>query len=72
VVVERTARNPVVPLELFRDRYRVASFAAVFLAGGVIFTLSLTRPLPLYIDDSPNLTMMEIRPRSGACASAPI
>src|SRR3954470_11601370 len=31
--VERTADNPVVPFDLFKDRNRVATFAAVFLAG---------------------------------------
>src|SRR6476659_1500243 len=39
VIVERTAQNPVVPFDLFKDRNRVATFAAVFLAGGVMFTL---------------------------------
>ncbi|PRC58932.1 MFS transporter, partial [Mycobacterium sp. ITM-2017-0098] len=39
--VERTAENPVVPFELFHDRNRVATFAAIFLAGGVMFTLTV-------------------------------
>src|SRR6476620_7452841 len=39
--VERTAVNPVVPFSLFRDRNRVATFVAVFLAGGVMFTLTV-------------------------------
>ena len=39
--VERTAEYPVVPFELFRDRNRVATFAAIFLAGGVMFTLTV-------------------------------
>ena len=34
VFVERRAVNPVVPFSLFRDRNRLATFAAVFLAGG--------------------------------------
>jgi EmrB/QacA subfamily drug resistance transporter len=47
--VERTADNPVVPLELFRDRNRIATFAAVFLAGGVMFTLTVL--IGLYVQD---------------------
>jgi EmrB/QacA subfamily drug resistance transporter len=38
-VVERTAENPIVPFSLFCDRNRLATFAAIFLAGGVLFTL---------------------------------
>ncbi len=41
VVVERTAENPIVPFDLFFDRNRLATFAAMFLAGGVTFTLML-------------------------------
>jgi hypothetical protein len=41
VVVERTAENPIVPFNLFFDRNRLATFAAMFLAGGVSFTLVL-------------------------------
>jgi EmrB/QacA subfamily drug resistance transporter len=48
-IVERTAENPVVPFSLFRDRNRVATFAAVFLAGGVMFTLTVT--IGLYVQD---------------------
>jgi hypothetical protein len=39
VVVERTAENPVVPFNLFVDRNRLATFAAMFLASGVMLTL---------------------------------
>src|ERR1700712_4536447 len=49
VYVERTAINPVVPFSLFRDRNRVATFAAVFLAGGVMFTLTVL--IGLYVQD---------------------
>ena len=49
VVVERSAVNPVVPFSLFRDRNRVATFAAVFLAGGVMFTLTVL--IGLYVQD---------------------
>jgi EmrB/QacA subfamily drug resistance transporter len=48
-IVERTAENPVVPFELFRDRNRLATFAAIFLAGGVMF--SLTVSIGLYVQD---------------------
>jgi MFS family permease len=49
VVVERSAINPVVPFELFRDRNRLATFAAIFLAGGVMFTLTVL--IGLYVQD---------------------
>jgi EmrB/QacA subfamily drug resistance transporter len=49
MLVERTAKNPVVPFDLFRDRNRVATFAAVFLAGGVMFTLTVL--IALYVQD---------------------
>ena len=49
VFVERTADNPVVPFNLFRDRNRVATFAAIFLAGGVMFTLTVL--IGLYVQD---------------------
>src|SRR6185437_8269009 len=47
--VERTADNPVVPFELFKDRNRVATCAAIFLAGGVMFTLTVL--IGLYVQD---------------------
>ncbi len=49
VVVERTAENPIVPFNLFFDRNRLATFAAMFLAGGVMFTLILL--VALYVQD---------------------
>ena len=49
VVVERTAVNPVVPFSLFRDRNRLATFCAIFLAGGVMFTLTVL--IGLYVQD---------------------
>ncbi|MDI3314356.1 MAG: MFS transporter [Mycobacterium sp.] len=48
-VVERTAENPIVPFNLFRDRNRLATFAAIFLAGGVMFTLTVL--IGLYVQD---------------------
>lgn len=41
LLVERTAEHPLVPLSLFRDRNRVATFASLFLAGGVLLTLTV-------------------------------
>ncbi|MFI5507246.1 MFS transporter [Mycobacterium sp. NPDC051804] len=41
IVVERTAENPIVPLSLFADRNRMATFAAMFLAGGAGFALTV-------------------------------
>ena len=48
-VVERTAENPIVPFSLFFDRNRLATFAAMFLAGGVGFTLTVL--VALYVQD---------------------
>ena len=42
-------RTPSCPFDLFRDRNRVATFAAVFLAGGVMFTLTVL--IGLYVQD---------------------
>ncbi|BBX66293.1 putative MFS-type transporter EfpA [Mycobacterium saskatchewanense] len=49
VVVERTAENPVVPFDLFRDHNRLVTFIAIFLAGGLMF--SLTVCIGLYVQD---------------------
>jgi EmrB/QacA subfamily drug resistance transporter len=49
IIVERTAENPVLPFDLFRDRNRLATFAAIFLAGGVLFTLTVL--IGLYVQD---------------------
>ena len=48
-VVERTAENPVLPFNLFFDRNRLATFAAIFLAGGVMFTLTVL--IGLYVQE---------------------
>ena len=47
--VERRADHPLVPLWMFRDRNRVATFTSLFLAGGVM--LSLTVMIGLYVQD---------------------
>jgi len=49
VVVERTAENPIVPFNLFFDRSRLATFTAMFLAGGVGFTLTVL--IALYVQN---------------------
>ncbi len=49
VVVERTAENPIMPFSLFFDRNRLATFAAMFLAGGVLFTLTVL--VALYVQN---------------------
>ncbi|ORW12207.1 MFS transporter [Mycobacterium kyorinense] len=41
VLVERTAENPIVPFSLFVDRNRLPTFAAIFLAGGLLFTVTV-------------------------------
>jgi len=49
VVVERAAENPVVPFDLFFDRNRLATFAAIFMAGGVLFTVTVL--VAIYVQD---------------------
>ncbi len=41
LLVERTAPNPLVPFAVFDDRNRVTTFVALFLAGGVMLTLTV-------------------------------
>src|ERR1700730_7748408 len=41
LVVERTAEHPLVPLSLFTNRNRVMTFVSLFLAGGVLLTLTV-------------------------------
>lgn len=49
VVVERNAENPIVPFDLFFDRNRLATFATIFLAGGLLFTLTVL--IGLYVQN---------------------
>lgn len=49
VMVERTAEHPIVPLSLFTDRNRVMTFTSLFLAGGVLLTLTVM--IGLYVQD---------------------
>jgi EmrB/QacA subfamily drug resistance transporter len=60
-VVERTAENPVVPLNLFIDRNRLATLAAIFMGGGVMFTLTVL--IGLYVQDIMGYSPL----RAGVC-----
>ena len=40
LAVERRAENPLLPFSLFADKDRVATFVAIFFAGGVMFSLA--------------------------------
>jgi EmrB/QacA subfamily drug resistance transporter len=48
-LVERGAENPIVPLSLFSDRNRMATFATMFLYGGVIFAVTVV--IGLYVQN---------------------
>ncbi|MCW2651829.1 MAG: arabinose efflux permease family protein [Mycobacterium sp.] len=41
LIVERTAQNPLVPFSVFDNRNRVMTFVSLFLAGGVLLTLTV-------------------------------
>jgi EmrB/QacA subfamily drug resistance transporter len=41
LVVERSAANPLVPFGVFDNRHRVMTFASLFLAGGVMLTVTV-------------------------------
>jgi EmrB/QacA subfamily drug resistance transporter len=58
IVVERTAENPIVPLSLFFDRSRLATFAAIFLAGGVLFSLVVL--VALYVQNIMGFTGVRV------------
>ena len=49
LVIERRADHPLVPLSLFRNRNRVMTFTSLFLAGGVMLTLTVM--IGLYVQD---------------------
>jgi EmrB/QacA subfamily drug resistance transporter len=49
LVVERTAENPIVPFNLFFDRNRVATYAAMFLVRGISFTMTVL--LAMYVQN---------------------
>jgi EmrB/QacA subfamily drug resistance transporter len=41
LIVERTAEHPIVPFSVFDNRNRVMTFVSLFLAGGVMLTLTV-------------------------------
>jgi EmrB/QacA subfamily drug resistance transporter len=41
LIVERSAAHPLVPFEVFDNRNRVMTFVSLFLAGGVLLTLTV-------------------------------
>ena len=41
LIVERTADHPIVPFSVFDNRNRVMTFVSLFLAGGVLLTLTV-------------------------------
>jgi EmrB/QacA subfamily drug resistance transporter len=49
ILVERSAENPLVPLNLFFDRNRLAVFVALFLVAGVAFSLMVL--VALYVQN---------------------
>ena len=49
VIAERNADHPLVPLSLFGDRNRVMTFISLFMAGGVMLTLTVI--IGLYVQD---------------------
>ncbi len=49
VIAERNADHPLVPLSLFSDRNRVMTFISLFMAGGVMLTLTVI--IGLYVQD---------------------
>jgi EmrB/QacA subfamily drug resistance transporter len=64
LVVERTAESPIVPLNIFFDRSRVATFAAMFLVRGIGFTITVL--LGMYVQ-----TIMSYSPLRAAIAFIP-
>ena len=48
-LTERTADHPLVPMSLLRDRNRMMTFVSLFLAGGVLLTLTVM--IGLYVQD---------------------
>ena len=49
LVVERAAEHPIVPFSVFDNRNRVMTFVSLFLAGGVLLTLTVM--IGLYVQD---------------------
>jgi EmrB/QacA subfamily drug resistance transporter len=49
LIVERSADHPIVPFSIFDNRNRVMTFISLFLAGGVLLTLTVM--IGLYVQD---------------------
>ena len=49
LIVERTAAHPIVPFSVFDNRNRVMTFISLFLAGGVMLTVTVI--IGLYVQD---------------------
>jgi EmrB/QacA subfamily drug resistance transporter len=61
LAVERTAEHPLVPLSLFHNRNRVATFASLFLGGGVLLTVTVM--IGLYVQNVMGYSAL----RAGIC-----
>ena len=61
LIVERTADNPLVPFSVFDNRNRVMTFVSLFLAGGVMLTLTVM--IGLYVQDVMGYSAL----RAGIC-----
>ncbi|MGV0643331.1 MFS transporter [Mycolicibacterium sp. XJ879] len=57
LLVERTAAHPIVPFSVFDNRNRVMTFVALFLAGGVLLTLTVM--IGLLVQDVLGYTALE-------------
>src|SRR4029077_14459723 len=61
LIVERTADHPIVPFSVFDNRNRVMTFISLFLAGGVLLTLTVM--IGLYVQDVMGYSAL----RAGVC-----
>ena len=61
LIVERSAENPLVPFSVFDNRNRVMTFISLFLAGGVLLTLTVM--IGLYVQDVMGYSAL----RAGIC-----
>jgi EmrB/QacA subfamily drug resistance transporter len=59
--VERTVEHPIVPLSVFDNRNRVMTFISLFLAGGVMLTVTVM--IGLYVQDVMGYSAL----RAGIC-----
>jgi EmrB/QacA subfamily drug resistance transporter len=61
LVVERSAAHPIVPFSVFDNRNRVMTFVSLFLAGGVMLTVTVM--IGLYVQDVMGYSAL----RAGIC-----